>query len=193
MRNIATLTFFISLVGCSSLITAHRPKHQALVNYCSTKIEKNPTDVKAYAARAKAYEQDNQLAKAAADYAKWIELAPNEAAAYAGRARCNFYSVSQGGNWAGLSATLAPVDPLHIQADLDRCIALDPTYDKGSALFLRGGIRLIQFRDDDANADFAAFLQQNPTMAKEVEATAANWRKQRNAAPIQNTLPVRGG
>lgn len=176
------------LVSCSAL----RPDHQSpVIAYTTRQIEDNPNDPKPLFARGHAFSKHGDYAQAVADFDAAISLDPHQGKYYLARARANFYALNDRGNWAGTVAALSPADPLRILGDLEQAITLDPNASDGSAYFLRGGIRLLQFRDEEAAADFSEYIRRNPAMKKEVETASALWRKKRDAAPKEHVAPLR--
>lgn len=177
-----------TLVGCGTLSP---PTTQSLqIVSLTAQLKSNPGDAKLLMARGELYKKQGQYPEAVADFTAAIAADPTNAAAYADRARSNFYAVTTGGNRAGILAALSPADPLGISADLDRSLELDPAAAGGGAYFIRAGVRLWQFRDAEADADTSAYLRMNPKLERDVRATMAETRRARESVPREQIAPI---
>src|SRR5262249_41011253 len=109
------------------------------------------------------------------------EIDPDNSRPYTERARTKlaWVAAKADGDRVQLEEAVSKVDPQGILADLDRAVALDPALSDGSALLVRGAVRLMQHRDADAQLDFDRFLRHRPKAKSDLQDVIAKWKQER--------------
>ena len=135
----------------------------------------------AFVHRGVAYRGHGSYDRAIADFDRALELDPNYGQAYAERARAKlaWVAAKANGDRAKLDEAFVAADPHGITADLDRAAALDGFSGDGTAVLLRGAVRLMQGRDAEAQQDFDRFLRRRPKAKDDLDEVAAQWKKDR--------------
>jgi tetratricopeptide (TPR) repeat protein len=144
-------------------------------------VAADPYQHEAFLHRGLAYRGHGNYERAIADFTHAIELEPGNARAYTERARTKlaWVAAKADGDRIQLEEAFAKADPHGIAADLDRAVALDPALSDGSALLVRGAVRLMQHRDEDAQHDFERFLRHRPKVKLDLQEVIAKWKQDR--------------
>ena len=86
-----------------------------------------------------------------------------------------------------LAAAFAKDDPLGIAADLDRSMAQNTLNLDGTAMLLRGAVRIMQNRDAEAQQDFDRYLLHHKSAHGDLESAVEQWKKER---PVLDFGPI---
>jgi len=144
-------------------------------------VRADPYQREAFLHRGIAYRGNGNYARAIADFTQAIELDPDNSRPYTERARAKlgWIAAKADGDRVQLEEAVSKVDPHGVLADLDRAVALDPALSDGSALLVRGAVRLMQHRDADAQQDFDRFLRRRSKVKSDLEEAIAKWKQER--------------
>jgi tetratricopeptide (TPR) repeat protein len=144
-------------------------------------VRADPYQREAFLHRGIAYRGNGTYDRAIADFTHAIELDPDNSRPYTERARTKlaWIAAKADGDRVQLEEALAKSDPHGIVADLDRAVALDPALGDGSALLVRGAVRLMQHRDEEAQHDFDRFLRHRPKAKSDLNDVIAKWKQDR--------------
>src|SRR5947209_2870192 len=134
-------------------------------------LANDPTLTEACFYRGVAYRGAGNYDQALADIDRAIDMGLNGSLVYAERARTKLEKLAAEakGDKVRLAAAFATDDPLGIAADLDRAALLDPAYRDTTTLLLRGAVRLMQNRDEEAQADFDHYARHRPKARDELD------------------------
>jgi tetratricopeptide (TPR) repeat protein len=160
-----------------------KKEYRGAIGMYDQAVRADPYQREAFLHRGIAYRGNGNFDRAIADFTQAIELEPDNAKAYTERARTRLAWVASkaDGNRLQLEEAVSKADPHGIVADLDRAVALDPALSDGSALLVRGAVRLMQHRDADAQQDFDRFLRRRPKVKADLEDVIAKWKQDRPA------------
>jgi len=144
-------------------------------------VRADPYQRETFLHRGIAYRGNGNYDRAIADFTQAIELDPANSRPYTERARAKLALVAAkaDGNRFRLEEAVSRADPEGIVADLDRAVALDPAVSDGSALLVRGAVRIMQNRDADAQQDFDRFLRRRPKVKSDLQEVIEKWKKNR--------------
>jgi len=144
-------------------------------------VRADPYQREAFLHRGIAYRGNGNYDRAIADFTQAIELDPDNSRPYTERARAKlgWIAAKADGDRVQLEEAVSKVDPHGVLADLDRAVALDPALSDGSALLVRGAVRLMQHRDADAQQDFDRFLRRRSKVKSDLEEAIAKWKQER--------------
>jgi tetratricopeptide (TPR) repeat protein len=135
----------------------------------------------AYLHRGIAYRGNGNFERALADFAKAVELDPNYGPAYTERARTRLAMIAAraDGDQVALAEAFGPDDPHKLAADLDRAVALEALSGDGTALLLRGAVRLMGQQDAEAQKDFDRFVRRRQQVKGDLEQAVEKWKRER--------------
>ncbi len=201
MRRGLLLAWLVAGAGCSfnpgaaqqSLMQADlrllQKDYRGAVGLYDQALAADPTLREAYLHRGVAYRGNGNFDRALADFDKVIQLEPQDARGYAERARTKLerLAADANGDKVKLAAAFSADDPLGIAADLDRAVALDGLGTDAAALLLHGAVRIMQHKDEDAQADFERFARRRPKVRPDLEFAVARWTKDR---PVLDLGPI---
>jgi tetratricopeptide (TPR) repeat protein len=144
-------------------------------------IQADPTLREVYLQRGIAYRCDGNYERALANLNAAIKLGLDGSIVYAERARIKLEQLAEEakGDKDKLAAAFAANDPLKINADLDKAILLDSLATDANAQLLRGAVRLMQNRDDDARKDFERYARRRPKAVADLEIAVEKWKAER--------------
>jgi tetratricopeptide (TPR) repeat protein len=127
--------------------------------------------------------------RALADLDRAIQLDPTFGRAYTERARAKLGLIAAraNGDKAKLSEAFGPNDPLGLNPDLGRAVNFDGLSGDGTALLVRGAVRLMQQRDAEAQQDFDHYLRRRPKAQPQLDAAVTKWKQER---PVLDLSPV---
>src|SRR5205085_10996850 len=149
-----------------------------------------------YLHRAIAGRGNGDYDAALADCARALELNPNQPRAYAERVRVKLAQAAAqaDSDRIELAKVFAKDDPFGLTADLERAVTLGALAGDDSAVLLRGAVRLMQGRDQEARQDFDRWGKRRPKAGPDLDAAVAKWRAERPAldlAPLDELVKVR--
>jgi tetratricopeptide (TPR) repeat protein len=143
----------------------------------------------AFLHRGVAYRHTGEFERALADFDHAIRLDKDYGRAYAERARAKleWLAARANGDRAQLAEAFGGADPYGLTADLDRAVSLTVFTGDGTALLLRGAVRLMRQQDAEAQQDFDMFLRRRPKAQADLEDAIAKWKQER---PVFDPAPL---
>ena len=193
MRRKIVAAWFTVVAGCTfqpglaqqSLVQGDmllvKKDYRGAIGMYDQAVLADPDQREAFLHRGIAYRGNGNYDRAIADFTHAIELDRDNSRPYTERARTKLAQVAAKaeGNRLLLEEAVSKADPHGILADLDRAVALDAALSDGSALLVRGAVRLMQNRDADAQQDFDRFLRRRPKVKSDLQDVIAKWKQDR--------------
>jgi tetratricopeptide (TPR) repeat protein len=201
MRRGLLLAWLVAAAGCSfnpgaaqqALMQANmatiQKDYAGAIGLYDQALANDPSLLEARFYRGVACRGNGDYDQALADIDQSIKMGLRGSRVFTERARVKLEKLAAeaAGDKDKLSTAFAKEDPLGISADLDIAIRFDGMNTDGTALLLRGAVRLMQGRDAEAQKDFDRYLIHRPGARSDLDDAIKKWKAER---PALDLVPI---